>query len=203
MVVLDSFMQANCENYNPIKWREIFAELIKRAKKYPLTEIDSVGITKEEMEKIAALNNIRHRRLMFTLLCYAKFLNMRNDSNNGWVSQDHTEIFKAAHIQTTKKEQTCMLHDLYKLGYISFSNKINNTSIKVNIISTESEYEWSVSDFRDLGYEYLYHTNPKGLMRCSICGIVVKKKTNHHKYCNKCYIAIHTEQKRLWQKQHR
>ena len=85
---LNEFMAVNYKNYNSALWEEAIEDISKKANKYPLREITSIGITQSELDKIAELQNIKYEKLLFTMLCYAKLYNTISENNNGWVNTD-------------------------------------------------------------------------------------------------------------------
>lgn len=200
---IDGFMRQNCEMYNPIKWRGVIAKCVKEAKKYKMVQIENVGITQQELDIISSMDERRLRKLLFTLICLAKFYNKRSGTANDWVSTEYKDIFRMAHLFVTQKVQTKLLSDLYNLGMISFGSKITNLNIHVNVIDHENEPLWLIDDFRDLGNEYVFRTEGADLMKCESCGLVVKKKCNVHKYCTECYEKNHSNQKRTWKMNNR
>lgn len=184
---LDEFMRENYYKYKPDAWHETILGKVKKAGKYPLAEIDEVEITQGEIEIINSLKSLRLERLAFTLLCIAKYGNKRNQDNNGWVCRPHNEIFKLASVPVTTKEQAIMLNTLYNLGLIGYSKKITNINIQVLFISEKSHIAFSVSDFRELGNEYMNYMKKHKYIRCCECGRLIKSSPNGRtKYCREC-----------------
>ena len=197
---IEQFMQKNCEMYNPVKWKATILKHVKGAKKYNMVQVNSVGITQQELDIISSVSERRLRKLLFTLICLAKFFNKRGNNTNDWVSTEYKDIFRMAHIFVTQSVQTKMLSELYNLGMINFGNKITNLSIHLNVIDHENESVWIIDDFRDLGNEYVFRTEVLNLIRCESCGLVIKRKTSTHKYCQDCAQKIKAQQKDLWRK---
>lgn len=187
--LLESFMLRCDPGINLVKWQDTIDSLTKSAMKSSLIEIDNVPITKAELEICDKLTNKQTRRLMFTLICVAKYGNMANPLNKNWVNKPDKEIFNMANIVTTVKRQSLMLNDLRELGLIRFSRKVDNININVTCLSDGGEPELEITDFRNLGYQYLrYHGEP--CIECAECGIVVKKTVNNQKYCSACGVDL-------------
>lgn len=182
--LLNQHMQNYYPNYNPVKWSITLDNQVKKSKKYPLIEIDSVPITKNEIEAIQGLNNIRMERVAFTMLACAKFANLRNENNNSWVNREHKEIFKLARSNMTIVKQCEMIYELKNLGYVSLSNKVDNLNMKVNYIDCDSDVAINLTDFRELGYEYMMHLGGQ-YIRCEKCGKLIRPK-GRKKYCEEC-----------------
>lgn len=78
---LNDFMTKNYKNYNPALWEDIIEDISKKANKYTLREIDSIGITQSELDTISKLCSVKYEKLLFTMLCYAKLYNIISDNN--------------------------------------------------------------------------------------------------------------------------
>ena len=66
------------------------------------------------------------------------------------------------------------------------------TTYYPSFINDDSEEELFISDFRELGYEYLLYKG-ENLIRCADCGILTRgNKTGTKKYCKDC--ATYTPQ---------
>ena len=184
---LNEFMVANYKNYNPALWEDIIEDIAKKANKYTLREIDSIGITQSELDKIVELYNIKYEKLLFTMLCYAKLYNTISENNNGWVNADIQELYRVARVTVKyRKDKFLFLNDIERTGLISFSNKNDNLNLKVNFFDMDGESVLEISDFRELGYEYLNYIGDSKFIRCSECNRLVRKKTNNQLYCTEC-----------------
>lgn len=186
--LLSGFMSKYYPNYNVDKhsWNETIKRIAANAGKFKLYEIDGISITEAQMETIQSIKNAQLERLAFTLLCLAKWGNLRNENNNGWVSRDAKEIFTLARVGGSSESRDYRINDLMRMGLVELPKKNTNMSIRVTYINDKSEELLLISDFRELGYEYL---NYKGahLIRCVECGILMRDNKYHNKkYCKKC-----------------
>lgn len=195
---LDSFMRDNYKNYNPALWENIVEDISKKANKYPLREIDSIDITQCELDEISKLSNIKYEKLVFTMLCFAKLYNTISENNNGWVNIGIPEIFRIARVTVKyKKDKFLYLNDIEKSGLISFSSKNDNLNLKINFVSDDLDKDvMSISDFRELGYEYLNYIGDGNFIRCSECGRLVRKSGNKIRYCKDCAYNINLNKSR-------
>lgn len=193
---LDNFLLM-CEPTASLpKWSETLDYAVNRAIKYSAIDIDHIDISKTEMDKIDSLVSRQVRRLAFTLLCLAKYWDIVNTHGDHWVNSKDSDIMRMANINTSIKRQSLMYHTLCELGLIRFSKKVDNTNVRVNFID-DGEPVMQVSDFRNLGYQYLkYHGEP--FYVCQNCGITVKAKKQgagrKPKYCASCAMEIHVQQ---------
>lgn len=197
-VMLNDFMQKHYKNYHPALWENTMEDISKKASKYPLREIDSVGITENELKKIAELQNIKYEKLLFTMLCYAKLYNMISETNNGWVNTDIPEIYRVAKVTVKyRNDKFLYLNDLESTGLLCFSIKNDNMNLKINFIEMTGQPALEISDFRELGYEYLKYKGEGSFINCVCCNRLVKKKKKHDystKYCKDCSKKIFNEQ---------
>lgn len=125
------------------------------------------------------------KKTMFAILCFAKYFNAINPNNNNWSNRKYSEIFSAADVKTKNKDQCLILNSLCESGFISFSKRVNSLNIKVNIIDNTYPVVLQITDFRNLGNQYLKFIGEKYFV-CSMCGATIKQTSSVHKYCNVC-----------------
>jgi len=193
--MLESFMLKCDPTINIVKWQDAIDRQVKDTDKYPLIEIDGIPITQKELDICDALVGKQMKRLMFTLICLAKFCNMVSDKNNGWVNRPDKEIFKMANVVTPIKRQSLMLNDLREAGLIRFSRKVDNININVRCIDDEGEPVLVITDYRNLGYQYMRYCG-EPYFECAACGVVIKRASNAQKYCPDCAVDINRQKTR-------
>ena len=196
---LDAFL-IQCEPMSSLsKWSDALDYALARALKYEAIEIDSIDITRSELEKIDALEGKQVKRLAFTLLCLAKYWNAIIPNGDNWVNNKDSEIMALANINTSIKRQGAMYHTLHKCGMVHFSKKVDNTNVRVCFIE-DGDVLLRVKDFKNLGYQYMMFTGSNDYIVCQNCGIVVRKNTvkpvgykqnsGNQKYCRSCAAEI-------------
>ena len=197
---LETFLLQCDPNVSIPKWSDVLDYAVKRALKQPAIKIDCIPITKAELDKIDELEGKQIRRLAFTLLCLAKYYDDINPNGDHWVNCEDTEIMKMANISTSIRRQSGMYHQLWKMGMIQFSKKIDNTNVRVLYMDTSRKNDdvaIEVRDFRNLGYQYMMH-HGEPFFVCESCGITTKIKNpgvgRRQKYCPTCAAAIHIRQ---------
>lgn len=186
--LLTDFMEKYYPRYdcNKAMWNESIEKIAKNAGKYTLFEIDGVWITEAELETITNIHNKVLERLAFTLLCLAKLGNMKNPKNSGWVNNDAKEVFSLARISCSVANRYERLGELHSLSLLEFPRRIDNLSCRVTYINDDSKKKLFISDFRELGYEYLKYKG-ENFIRCGECGILIRNnKTGTKKYCQEC-----------------
>ena len=199
---LNEFMEANYADYIPALWESVIEDISKKAKKYSLKEFNNVCITKNEMDVIMGTDGLKYQKLLFTMLCYAKYYSMISESNNGWVNTSIPELYRLARVTVKhKNDKFLYLNDLEALGLIEFSKKNTNLNMRITFLSYSKESILNICDFRELGYEYLNYIGEGNFIRCSECGRLVRKRSNHDrstKYCSVCSEAVKFNQKKIW-----
>lgn len=113
---LHRFMRENYANYHAVQWSAAIEHISSRADRRPLLQANQIEITQEELASIRALASQPLERLCFTLLCLAKYAQLINPANDGWVTQKWSAIFRMAHVQAGKERQAAMLHTLREKG---------------------------------------------------------------------------------------
>lgn len=193
--MLDTFLIQCDPTASLPKWSDTIDFALDRALKYDAVKIDYIEISEKEMQTIDGLNGKQIQRLAFTLLCLAKYWDIINPHGDHWVNNKDCDIMRMANINTSIKRQSLMYHTLNEAGLIQFSKKVDNTNVRVCFME-EGETALRISDFRNLGYQYLkYHGEP--YFECQNCGLTVKLnnpvKGAKQMYCGTCAHEIYIQ----------
>ena len=186
--MLTEFLSNNLITYHKEEkvWIENIEKIVNKVNKQKLYEISGVKITKPEIEKIQILQNKLLEKLAFTMLCIAKFHNIKNENNNGWVTTSGKELLDFANINCPQSRLNIHINKLYEAGLLDLPLRCDNTNCRINFIDNDGDEELFVSDFRNLGFEYLLYCG-ENYIRCAECGALTKgTKNKRKKYCNKC-----------------
>ncbi|WP_125140590.1 hypothetical protein [Clostridium transplantifaecale] len=197
---LNHIMNLYYPRFNPVNWSVSIEKYAGKAGKYPLCECKGIWITENELQTIEEVQDKVLGRLAFTLLCLAKFRNYRNPNNNNWVNYSNGEIFDMACINTTAFNKDIKFNRLLESGLIEYAKKVNNLNIRVMFVDDNSRQKLLITDFRKLGYEWKLYKGEK-YIRCTGCGILVKRKTNNQKYCKDCAYEKQLERNRDYKSQ--
>lgn len=188
ITILTEFMSKYYPMYSAdrLRWDDTIEKIASNAGKYVLHEIDGVWITQSELDAIKGINNKVLERLAFTMLCLAKLNNARNPKNDGWVNQSAKEIFTLARISCSVINRYERLSQLYQMSLLELPKRNDNLNCRVTYINDDSDKVLFISDFRELGYEYLKHKGEK-FIRCSECSILIRNnKSGTKRYCKDC-----------------
>lgn len=173
-------------------------DYVKNAHKYPFKDIESIKITRKELDFIANLNNIRLEKIAFVLLCIAKYECYYHEEPKYWISWSLNNISKLARVHVTKDENRKLFRDLVVAGVIESNSSNGNLFEHVLFVSDDKEdevvLELSEIDYKELAYTYLFYKSGfSGYKHCERCGILVKVKANNQKYCKDCAQKVEQE----------
>ena len=174
-----------CYHLHEQMWEQNIHNIVCTAKQKTLQKIDGVCISENELENIRQIGNATQERLMFTLLCLAKLNNIKNKSNNNWVNYDWKTIFTLAHISGGNMDRAQRLNRLYDIGYIQPASKNTSLNVRVVYINDDSPIAFCISDFRELGLEYVNYVRG-GFARCQGCGKLYAHTKHNRLYCDDC-----------------
>lgn len=205
---LNDFMVSNYRDYNPDIWESTIERIVKTAKKYPLREIEYIGITRSELDEIQCIPDSKLRRLSFVMLCYAKYYNTISPQNNNWMNVSISDLFSSARVSVRYRDDRFkMLFQLRQLKtsdgnpLFSVSKKNTNTNMRLHYVDMAGDPVLKISDFRELGYEYLNFCDPGAFTRCERCGILIRRNQRRPKYCRECAKYINREKTKERMKQ--
>jgi hypothetical protein len=174
------------------KWANAINGAIDTASRRDAVCIDGIGISSSELARIGSLETSQMKRLAFTLLCLSKYWDAVGKNDGHWVNTKDSEIMKMANIVTSIKRQSAMYSSLKERGMIGFSKKVDNTNVCV-LFGDSGPAEMLVTDFRNLGYQYLKHYGGP-YFECQNCGITTKyndsAKSRNQKYCRQCAAEV-------------
>ena len=191
---LVEIMEKKYYNFSIAKWQKLLEDISRTAKEKTLVNIDYIPITKNELLTINEIKSKPMKRIAFSMLCLAKYRNTINPQNKNWINYEFKDIFRMANVVSTVKEQCHIIHDMKLLGLIKMNKLVDNLSINVCYIDTYDSAEiLKITDFRNLGYEYLLHCGEK-FTRCKKCKLLIKQsKTRPKLYCSECSKTMQLE----------
>lgn len=181
------WMNKHQDNFDESSYSNVISKAIKCSKKLPLYKIDNISITKNELEIIKSLNNIREEKLLFVLLCMAKQQSEVFKFTDGLVKYTITDLCKSARISVPADEREYILHDILIKGFISCPKKNDTKCLRVNFIEEDGKIELVLNeaDCQELAYVYLKWKNGSGFKRCRRCGRLMNSR-NKKDLCPYC-----------------
>ena len=184
-------------NANRLRWDDVIRKAAKDASGRHLIVIDGVSISQCELDRIGKLHGITRQKVMFTLLCLAKYKNVARPNNNGWINFDASFIFKTANTSLTSRAGMLLLHELAQLEYISYSRRVDSLSLQIDMIDDAEDPVATITDFRNLGNQYLRLIGHTDFIECAECGAVVRRNGRRQRYCKACAREVN-QRKQLW-----
>ena len=163
---------------------------IKDAAKSAWKDIDSVVITKKELETISALNDIRQEKIAFVLLADAKYDNAYKQKNINLSYLSNSDLYRMARVTMPTKERSMFLHFLYTNNLVEVNINPTTTHKKLLYIDDNDEDVGLVlteNNYKELAFTYLNWKNGGGYKECKSCGRLFRtKKEGNQVYCKKC-----------------
>lgn len=177
------------QNYNGFMYQGYINTInkdINKAYKYKIKDVNTINITKREMDKIMSLNDIRKEKIAFVILALAKYQNAESQRDNDTFYAKTSEIFKFARVVIPAKDRDLYFGFAYKEGLLKQNFSIGYNALTAafvdhdedEVILTLDEY-----DYLELAYAFLNYKNG-GYKRCDVCGRWFKAKSNSAKYCS-------------------
>lgn len=170
-------------------YSNIISDCIKKAVKKPFYNVDSVKITKKEMDLITAQNNLRYEKILFVLLCMAKVQKVSHGFDNCLISYNITELFKAARVSVPVDERENILHEFLVMDLIGLPMKNDTKCLFVKFMDESEDdivLELNEQDCSELAYVYLKYTGQSKIDRCSKCGKLIKHSKKFGDTCKGC-----------------
>lgn len=177
-------------NINIYAYTNLINDIVSGVAKYPLTYVPYLNITKKEVDVVMSVEGKMARRVLFALLCIAKFGNARTAKNNNWVNLPMSSVFAYSNVSTSRSRQDIIIKSLRDAGYIEYSPIIDNLNIRVPFIDDSDSFVWRVYDFDNLGYQLEMNSGVKGYMICDYCGRITRRSNNRQKYCRDCATKV-------------
>lgn len=177
------------KNYNDFMYQgyvDIINKDINKAYKYRIKDVNSINITKSEMDKIMSLNDIRKEKIAFVILALAKYQNAESQRDNDTFYAKTSEIFKFARVVISAKDRDAYFGFAYKEGLLKQNFSIGYNALTAAFVDhDEDEVALTLDeyDYLELAYAYLNYKNG-GYKRCKICGRWFRIKNNAMQYCS-------------------
>jgi len=211
-IELNKFCMKWLKDYNFVKTMTLLNRVVSIAKKRELKEAEPIVFSKQELDVIRELKDIRKERVLFMLCFFAKL----NKTDCCFV-KDST-LFSSARVGAKANERTQMLRDLYLMGFIRpllrggnrviFLSPLLERQGEVSVGDEASEtVEFKVPPLSNIEGEGIVidrFENPiayyvkyiGGLVKwCSGCGVPFEATGNRAKWCKDCG---HIERLRIW-----
>lgn len=200
---IKQFLEGKMSDYYEWEWEDRLEAIVKEELKNqtPITNVGRIYVTQEEIDVIRKLKNSSQRKLLFTLIMYARYNTLKRGVVSEWASvPNQQDIFKSANINNlTVLKQNLVVADLLDEGLISQSKHMRKLNLKVNCLYNEGSIAFWVTSFEDMGnaIEDYINLTYNGYKKCEVCGKLYKPKSNRAIYCNPCAKEVIKERDRV------
>lgn len=165
---------------------KMFDRYIKRSKQRNLLKVNFIPIYKSEMETIQGLDNKITQRLLFTMMCLAKYNNYLRGTDYNYTNNDMYEMAKLAAIPGSKDEKLKHYVNLIDLGLIYFSKKACNTRVDCMTDNFDQEIAIKITRIEDIANQYRLYCG-EDYVYCEDCGLLFRNSsTKPAKKCPTC-----------------
>lgn len=184
------YLQKNGQNINEENVYKIIDECVKKVKKYQFRQVNEVYITKNELQFIKDLNNIKYEKIAFVLLAAAKYYDAVRGVENHTAYMRNADICKLARVTIPVKDRDAFMQFAYDSGVLARHSRAASTEKKVLFVSQDNDDEiilrLTESDYKDLAYTYLAYKTPHRFRKCIVCGGWIKKDSKNRQVCKEC-----------------
>ena len=149
------FMEQHYSDFKYEGYVRAINKCINDVKKYRIKNIDSIKITKSEMNKIQSLNDIKKEKIAFVVLALAKYFNAAYENEKDNFYAKTSEIFKFARISIPVRERDYYLRFAYEEGILKPNYSIGNNAYTAAFVSHSDDeivLELNESDYLEIAY---------------------------------------------------
>lgn len=198
-----SFCQKQDKNFNAIVEAEAVKKWVNSAMAYDLRKIDSVSITKWEIDSLRQVPNARDRKILFVILVFSKALkqgNTRRDKSKLKVSTNY-------YIRYSNFQDIIRLSKVSNLTEIGLSNLLYNYAsfftfynpekelIRLEYVDNSPQQDFVIYELEDVASSYEIFFG-KNIVSCENCGQTFSRTNGNQRYCHTCSSEIRAKRKR-------
>jgi hypothetical protein len=184
------YLQSYGQNINEENVYKMIDECVQRAHKQKFKQVEEVCITKQELEFIKKLNNIKQEKIAFVLLASAKYYDLIRGTQYCTTYMKISDICKLARVTIPVSDRNVFMQFAYDKEVLSRHSRAASTEKKVLFVS-QNENDKIVlrlkeNDFKDLAYTYLAYKTPHQFRRCIVCRGWMKNDSKGRQVCKEC-----------------
>lgn len=199
------YLQKNGQNINEENVYNIIDLCVQRAKKHPFKQVSEVHITKNELQFIKNLNDIKQEKIAFVLLASAKYYDVVRDTQKNTAYMRNSDICKLARITIPAKDRDVFMQFAYDKMVLLRHSRAASIEKTVGFISNDENdkvvLKLKENDFKDLAYTYLAYKTPHKFRRCVVCNCWMKKDSKDRRLCKECSTKEEKEKSLIKEKQ--
>lgn len=199
------YLQKNGQNINEENVYNIIDLCVQRAKKHPFKQVSEVHITKNELQFIKNLNDIKQEKIAFVLLASAKYYDAVRDTKKNTAYMRNSDICKLARITIPAKDRDVFMQFAYDKRVLLRHSRAASIEKTVGFISNDENdkvvLRLKENDFKDLAYTYLAYKTSHKFRRCVVCNCWMKKDSKDRRLCKECSTKEEKEKSLIKEKQ--
>ena len=184
------YLQKNGQNINEENVYSIIDLCVKKAKKHPFKQVSEVCITKNELQFIKNLNDIKQEKVAFVLLASAKYYDVVRGTQKNTAYMRNSDICKLARVTIPVKDRDVFMQFAYDKCVLLRHSRAASTEKTVGFISNDENdkvvLRLKENDFKDLAYTYLAYKTPHQFRRCIVCRGWMKNDSKGRQVCKEC-----------------
>lgn len=196
------FCQSVDSNFNPITQAEYIQKWVKSAMKYDLRKINSIYITKKDVEFLREIENEKHRKILFAMLVLAKAMKISGTkrgkedyktSDNYYIRYNNlSDVTRISRISNVSEMALALILHEYK-QYFTFYSPYKEL-IRVDFVDTNGDDDIEIDNLEDISemYEKLFGKDTPTFI-CERCGKEFEKTGRYQKYCAECAQSVKYE----------
>ena len=199
------YLEKNGQNINEENVYNIIDLCVQRAKKHPFKQVSEVHITKNELQFIKNLNDIKQEKIAFVLLASAKYYDAVRYTKKNTAYMRNSDICKLARITIPAKDRDVFMQFAYDKMVLLRHSRAASIEKTVGFISNDENdkvvLKLKENDFKDLAYTYLAYKTPHKFRRCVVCNCWMKKDSKDRRLCKECSTKEEKEKSLIKEKQ--
>ena len=158
----------------------------KHTNQRKLLEVNFIPIYKSEMEIIQELDNKINQRLLFTMMCLARYNNYLRCADYNYTNNDRYKIAKLAAIPGSKDEKMDRFGELIDFGLVSYAKRTLNTKVNCMTDNFDQEIAIKITRIEDIANQYRLYCG-EDYVYCEDCGLLFRNSsTKPAKKCPAC-----------------
>ena len=196
--LLYEFCEKNILSFNKVKYFKIINTALNHAanKNSKIIQIDSINITKNEVEYVNNLNvEYDHKKVLFCLFVESKLnilkYKMRyNEDCNGKLfggakGSYYKDLSELAGLPQSVDINKIINH-LSDAGLVTTINRGKIYLTFIDNITINEDIAFKINTFDNTGMYFDYYNGSDKVIKCERCEILVEKTVNNKKYCDSC-----------------
>jgi hypothetical protein len=193
---LIEFCSAQDATFNPLVEANNIKKWVRRAMFYELRKTELITITHYEMDVLKTIHDLKHRKIFFAVLVFAKSLKSggtkkgRIESKSGKYYIHYSNLDNIAGLldfKITKIQLADILYQ-YTLYELLIPYNAEKEIILVNFAKDDSPTAMTIKE-PELALQYYRAYFGGDTSYCQNCGKeMVKKVSNNHRFCDECQL---------------